>query len=254
MKKHQGQLIYSTKDEYGPLEVIDIHQRMRSLHFGNGTSQSAMLLYNPIPLLHKYTQALLTPLCWLDARRVLILGMGAGSISKFLHYHFKEIKLDVVELRKSVIDIAHEYFSLPPQDDRFTLYNMSAEAFIEQVSSSQKYDLIIIDLFLTSHKKTDITIDISDHYKTLLQLLTGNGSLSINLIGNKSQNYSGFNELKTLFGSHLYHINIENQNTILVAGKQAIGKPDGNFDFGYYEKKHQLPWRHYYNQLKNIDH
>ena len=251
-QKHQGQLIYSTKDNHGPLEVIDIHQRIRSLHFGNGTSQSAMLLYNPIPLLHKYTQALITPLCWMDARRVLILGMGAGSISKFLHYHFREIKLDAVELRKSVIDIAHEYFSLPQEDERLTIHNMGAEDFIEQAGPEAQYDLIIVDLFLTSRKNTDITIDITDQYKKLFNMLNPHGCISINIIGDSCQDYSGLEQLKVLSDNNINSINIENRNTILITGKQPVSKTGENFDFAYYEKKHQLPWRHYYNQLKNI--
>ena len=249
MKKHPGNLIYNSKDEFGSLEVIDIQQRIRSLHFGNGTSQSAMFLYNPIPLIHKYTQALLTPLCCIDAKRVLILGMGAGSIAKFLAYHFKHIELDVVELRAEVINIAKAYFSLPNESENFTIHNTSAEDFIQ--SNQEQYDLIIVDLFLTTTKNTDLIADIANSYPKLSTMLSADGFLSINIIGSEYNRYSGFEILDKTFKHNLYSIDVEKQNTILIAGEKTLEKKT-DFDFSRYEKKHQLPWRHYFNTLNKI--
>jgi len=249
MKKHSGNLIYSSKDAFGSLEVIDIQQRIRSLHFGNGTSQSAMFLYSPIPLIHKYTQALLTPLCGIQAKRILILGMGAGSIAKFLEHHFKEIKVDVVELRAAVINIAKEYFSLPNESENFIIHNISAQDFIQQ--NNNQYDLIIVDLFLTTTKKTDTTIDIASSYTKLSHMLSTQGFLSINLIGSDYQRYSGYESLCEIYQHNLYYIDIEKQNTILIAGRHTLEK-NIDFDFSRHEKKHQLPWRHYFNTLNKI--
>ena len=70
--KYGGQLIYSTRDNYGPIEVIDFKQTLRSLHFGNATQQTGMFLYNPNILIHKYTQAMLTSLCWHIPKNILL--------------------------------------------------------------------------------------------------------------------------------------------------------------------------------------
>ncbi len=249
MKNHSGNLIYNSKDEFGSLEVIDIQQRIRSLHFGNGTSQSAMFLYNPIPLIHKYTQALVMPLCCIKAKRVLILGMGAGSIAKFLHYHFKHIILDIVELRAEVINIAQNYFSLPNESASFTIHHTSAENFIQQ--ATHQYDLIIADLFLTTHNNADITVDIKPHLPQLANMLSTEGFISINLIGSDYKQYSGFDTLHKTLDYHLYALDIEKQNTVLIAGQQTLEKLN-DFDFVCQEKKHQLPWRHYVNSLQKI--
>ena len=40
-----------------------------------------MFFYNPNLLVHKYTQAMLTPLCWRLPENVLVLGVGGGSMS-----------------------------------------------------------------------------------------------------------------------------------------------------------------------------
>jgi len=249
MKKYNGQLIHNSQDAWGSLEVIDINQRIRSLHFGNGTSQSAMFLYNPIPLLHKYTQALLTPLCGIAAKRILILGMGAGSISKFIQHHFKDIKLDVVELRAEVIKIAQDHFSLPHETENFNIYNMPAEDFIAQCQ--HQYDLIIDNLFLTTKKNADLTVNISNSFEKLSYLLSADGFLSINLMGMQYPQYSGFEKLCEIFSHNISTINIEEQNTILIAGRQGLNK-NIDFDFSSLEKKHQLPWRYYFNALNKI--
>ena len=91
MKKYGGKLIYSTKDEFGPIEIVEFYNRMRSLHFGNKTQQTGMFLYNPVILIHKYTQAMLTPLAWQVPEKALMLGLGAGSIAKFLLHYYQHL-------------------------------------------------------------------------------------------------------------------------------------------------------------------
>ena len=83
-----GELIHQTSDEYGSIEVIDYMQKIRGLHFGNKTQQSASLLCNPYFLIHKYAQAMTLPICRLNVKRVLVIGLGAGSIVKYFYNYF----------------------------------------------------------------------------------------------------------------------------------------------------------------------
>jgi len=53
MSVYGGELIYQKTDQYGKIEVVDHQQKIRSLHFGNITQQSAMLLNNPFLLVHQ---------------------------------------------------------------------------------------------------------------------------------------------------------------------------------------------------------
>ena len=113
MKKYGANLLYQTTDEYGVIEVVDYKKIIRSLHFGNATQQSGMYLYNPVTLLHPYTQAMLSCTALQAPERVLILGVGGGSMIKFLLHHFHQVEIDAVELRQAVVDTAHDYFDLP---------------------------------------------------------------------------------------------------------------------------------------------
>ena len=108
--KYDGQLIYTSKDEFGPIDVVEYHQSIRSMHFGNRTQQSGMFLYNHVVLIHKYTQAMLTPLCWKKPENTLILGLGGGSLAKYLLHFYPDIKIDAVDLRTEVVKASQQYF------------------------------------------------------------------------------------------------------------------------------------------------
>src|SRR4029078_891221 len=47
-----------------------------------------------------------------DIRRVLLLGLGAGSIAVYLHRFVPEAAIDAVELDPGVIEVAKKYFGL----------------------------------------------------------------------------------------------------------------------------------------------
>jgi len=104
---------------------------------------------------------MMLPLCWLEPKRILVLGLGAGSIVKFLLSTFENVIIDAVELREAVYNIATQYFSLPEQDERLNVFIHSAQDWINKEHSRQ-YDLVIVDVFLTSETGEDQTIDIED--------------------------------------------------------------------------------------------
>ena len=251
MKKYGGQLIYSTRDKYGPLEVVEMQQVTRSLHFGNTTQQSAMFLYNPIVLMHKYTQAMLTPLSWIDAKHVLALGLGAASIPKFLLHHFKNITVDAVELRPSVIEIAQEYFSLPVDDHRLKLHVCPADDFITQHTISGAYDLILVDLFITLNEK-DINVDITANMQKLYDMLSPHGCLCINLLGEEYKKYKGLQKLMDVFDNRVYAMPVAKSNTILMVSRGSIPDIFNDIDFTTLELKYGLPFRQYFDQMVRI--
>lgn len=247
--KYGGQLIYATRDEHGPIEVVEIKQKLRSLHFGNKTQQAAMFLYNPVLLMHKYTQAMLTSLCWKTPEKVLVLGVGGGSIPKYLLHYFPTIDIDAVELRPVVTRIAHEYFSLY-KDERLHIQHDRAERFLNNTQHDSQYDLIIVDLFLTTREK-DISVDISEQFAQLDKLLTSDGILCMNVIGNNIASFHGLHEVRRVFGERLYSMAVDKSNIVLLVSNGEIPLED-NIDFTAREKRLDLPFRQYYDKLLHV--
>jgi len=247
-----GELIHQTSDSYGSIEVIDYQSIIRSMHFGNKTQQSASLLCNPFFLVHKYSQAMLLPLCWQRPSRVLVFGLGSGSIVKYLYNYFQDISIDAIELRKKVIDIASQYFCLPDQDDRLTINTDSVYDWLNKNDISEKYDLIIVDVFLTSKSGKDITVDISEHIDKVSELLTDKGVIVFNQLGSDYHLYPGFDAILKKFENHLYSIDIKSVNSILIATKDNIPDKIEDSIFEDMQSNYSLPCREYFDDLTPV--
>lgn len=217
-----GELIYQTSDDYGRIDVIDYMQQIRTLQFGNDIQQSACLLCKPNFLIHNYAQAMMLPLCWVNPKRILVLGLGAGSIVKFLLNTLENVIIDAVELRGAVYDIATEYFSLPEQSERLNIFIQSAQSWLDTKHKHQ-YDLIIVDIFLTSKTNEDPNINLRSSYQALYHLLTDKGIISINYLNaDNKKNYMLAPPLSSLFHQPFYFINVEDINLIFFASKSEI--------------------------------
>ncbi|VAW73151.1 hypothetical protein MNBD_GAMMA10-891, partial [hydrothermal vent metagenome] len=266
-----GELIHKGSDEYGSIEIVDFQQALRSLHFGNKTQQSAMLLSNPFILVHKYAQAMMLPLSWKKPERVLVLGLGSGSIVRYLYNYCPQLIIDAVELRGEVIALAREYFLLPEPDERLHIYNESAFDWLKthatvpspdepaqkgamQTESSPdfrpRYDMVFVDMFLTTEVGKDIAINVSSQLDALTHLLNPEGSLIINQLGDDILSYPGLDTLRANFPQQLHTINIESLNSILIASKGHV--PETLDEEGFYEVElnYMLPFRSYFKKLR----
>ncbi|MDQ2695423.1 MAG: hypothetical protein M3Z21_08605, partial [Pseudomonadota bacterium] len=105
MQRYGGTLVHCSRDAEGFIEVVD-QFGLRSLHFGNPTLQSRMRLADPAALMVDYTRAMLAPLLFIDPpATVLILGLGGGSLARFMLYHFPRCRVQVVERRAAVVEV-----------------------------------------------------------------------------------------------------------------------------------------------------
>ncbi len=149
--RYGGRLLHLGHDEYGSLEVVD-DGTCRSLHFGSEPKQSAMLTANPQHLCLSYTRAMTAALLFHEnPQRILLVGLGGGSLAKFLLHHYPAAQIDAVELRESVVAAAHDYFGLP-DDPRLHIEIADAAWFINHSDESRygEYDLIMVDAFVAA--------------------------------------------------------------------------------------------------------
>lgn len=142
----QRQLIYREQDHEGVIEIVD-DLLTRNLHFGNASRQSSMLLKEPHVLALDYTKVML--LIFLFApkppQRVLIAGLGGGSIAKFFLHHFAHCQVEVIECRPKMVEIARKYFALP-NVERLKIHLADATKMIPKLPA-KSYDTIVVDIF-----------------------------------------------------------------------------------------------------------
>jgi spermidine synthase len=182
MWKPSGVMVHSTRDEEGPVQVVDAYG-VRSLHFGTAPKQSSMSLADPDRLELAYVRAMLAGLLFApEPRRVLLLGLGGGSLAKFLLRHFPDCRLDAVESRPAVAAVARRFFGLP-EDPRLTLHFEDGSEFLcrQAESHSHVYDHLFIDIY--DHQGLSASAGRHDFFAAAARLLNPGGVLAINLWG-----------------------------------------------------------------------
>ena len=170
---------------------IDIREEggVRYLHFGTDWVQGAMRLRSPRALELPYTREMMASLLLRDApwpRRVLSIGLGAGSLAKFIHARLPDTMHTVVEIEPRVVAIAHSCFQLPREDERLAIHLADGLDFIAQTDDS--WDLILLDAY--DHDVRPGPLNTISFYASLREHLSDTGLLSINLF-NRSRRYDG---------------------------------------------------------------
>jgi spermidine synthase len=127
----------------GSVFVTEKHG-VRSLHVGSHTIQSSMRLSRPNDLELAYTRSMMGFLLFNPApRRVLMVGLGGGSLAKFVYHRLPETTVEVLEINPDVVAIARRYFQVPAGDDRLTVRVCDAAEFMEREGTG--YDAILVD-------------------------------------------------------------------------------------------------------------
>jgi spermidine synthase len=139
--------IHVQHDEEGPIEIVEeADGKLRSLQFGSPARQSTMFTARPHDLALEYTRSMAASLLFIDAPlRILVLGLGGGSLPKFFLHYFPSCRVDVVELRPAIIDVATRFFCLPIEDDRLQVIEADGLEFLFE-SPPACYDVVCIDL------------------------------------------------------------------------------------------------------------
>jgi spermidine synthase len=93
---------------------------VRSLHIGSDTVQSAMRIAAPNDLELSYTRSMMGFLLFYDRpNSVLMIGLGGGSVAKYVYHRMPWTTIRVIELSERVLTVARRYFAVPPDDGRF---------------------------------------------------------------------------------------------------------------------------------------
>ncbi len=186
--------IHTQTDEYGDVVVLD-DEDYRILSFTVGDEQSRQYKPEPHVLQHEYTQAMMLPCLFMQPKRVLMLGLGAGALLNALHHSVPGVRIEAVELRQSVIDIAKRYFRLA-QSKKIAIHCDDAVAFVKR-PLEKKVDLILTDLYTEQGMESaQICVDYLASCKAKLK---NTGWLVINCWGTSQQHADLFTYLNLAF-------------------------------------------------------
>lgn len=222
----QANVVHQEKSLYRNILVED-NGDLRCLKFNvksSKTQQSCYLKSQPQKLVFNYTKLLMTALLLNDKpQRILIIGLGGGTMSNTLGQLFPNSQIDNVEIDPAVIKVARDYFGFIEQN-KINTYSQDGRIFIKRaLLKKQQYDWIILDAFNGDY--------IPEHLMTqeFLQeakgLLSDNGILTANTFSlSKLYAYESAT-YKAVFGDFYQVKNKANSNRIIMVSKNGLGEP-----------------------------
>ena len=189
------------------------------LHFGSEWIQGAMRIARPYTLELEYTREMAACLLlrpdsdW--PRRVLQIGLGAGSLAKFWYRHRPETKQTIVEINPAVVFMAQQSFRLPTDEARIDIQIADGVAWMHQ-EQREKFDCIMVDGY--DHNARFGALGTEAFYRNCRARLSKRGLLVLNLFGRTHGYKKQIENLRTAFDDRVLALAaVEGGNAIAFA-------------------------------------
>lgn len=193
--------------------IVD-NGRRRFLHFDFGAIQSAMELGNPQRLALAYTRKMMAFLLFnRTPKRILLLGLGGGSLAKFCYGNLPDASLTAVELSQDVIALRNE-FGIPADNHRFRVIHDDGAAYISEPTHCK--DVILAD----ACDRRGIAADLAsvEFYRNARNRLSTDGVFVVNVCGDKDSNAAHLTKLGCAFDGELLSLQVQQDSNVIVFG------------------------------------
>ncbi|HBX35923.1 MAG TPA: spermidine synthase [Pseudohongiella sp.] len=146
----QRQVIHEERSQYRNVLVTEFNgQRCMLFNIHRGDmNQTCIDLRNPRRLVFNYTKMsfaglLINP----EPERILVAGLGGGTIPMVMRELYPEAEIDVLEVDQAVVNVAREFFGYR-EDEKHEVHVVDARVFIKRAGlRGDKYDYIVLDAF-----------------------------------------------------------------------------------------------------------
>jgi spermidine synthase len=153
---------------------------VRSLHIGSDTIQSSMRLARPNDLELAYTRSMMGFLLFApEPRRVLLVGLGGGSLAKFVYHRMPEVACEVLEISADVVSIARRFFQVPASDERLAIRVCDGGEYMARPGPA--YDAMLVDGY--DGDRLVEALSSREFYGACLKRLAPGGVVAVNLWG-----------------------------------------------------------------------
>jgi len=196
----------------GGLEVTE-ERGLRVLHLGSRAIQSAMRMNRPWDLELAYTRAMIGVLMFNPLPQdVLMIGLGGGSLAKFIRKQRPQTRITAVEIDPRVIAAARTHFELPPDDATLSVVEADGALYVRQHPGSA--DIILLDGFDAGNQVEALTTQT--FYAACRRALKPGGMLVVNLWGRDSEFAEYFARLTRAFDGEVGWLSVQNKPNVIV--------------------------------------
>ncbi|MCM8613462.1 fused MFS/spermidine synthase [Accumulibacter sp.] len=200
-------------------QSIEVSEKagVRYLHFSSDWVQGAMRIQRPNALELPYTREMMAGLLLRAApwpRDALLIGLGAGSLAKFIYHHLPATRITVVEIDPQVETVARLHFRLP--DDPLRLRVLIADGADHMLHADSRHDCILVDGFDGQARAG--ALDTLPFYQACRARLSESGLLVVNLLGRERGFAASAERIGLAFGGRsLLFPSCDKGNTIVFA-------------------------------------
>jgi spermidine synthase len=188
---------------------------VRTLHIGSDTIQSAMRLARPIDLELSYTRSMMGFLLFMPSpAEVLTIGLGGGSVAKFVYHRLPSARVRAVEVSPQVVAIARQYFYLPPDDARFEVITADGAEYVTR--SDVNADVLLVDGYDADAHAEELAS--RDFYAACRERLQTEGMLVVNLWGGDKSFATLLQRIDSTFQGATLCLPAERPGNIIVFG------------------------------------
>jgi spermidine synthase len=197
--------------DYDKPFIVDVRLR-RFLHFDFDAIQSAMDLVRPERLCLAYTRKMMAFLLFKRLpERILLLGLGGGSLARFCYRHLPQAQLTAVELNEHVLSLRHE-FQVPADDARFRVLHTDGAEYVAGLSSCK--DVILADA--CDRAGIAPQLDSMEFYWNAFRSLAPGGVFVANICGSPDARRSHLAKIREVFGEQWLTLPVRPDGSIVV--------------------------------------
>jgi spermidine synthase len=226
----------------------------RFLHFDLDAVQSVMQMEDPDRLCLAYTRKMMAFLLFNRApERILLLGLGGGSLAKFCYRRLHSASITAIEVNPDVIALREE-FLIPADDERFRVIRADGTAYVSQLIPRK--DVILADA--CDRVGVAPGLDAIEFYQNVRRCLSPQGVFVINVCGDMHSRAAHMLKIREVFGAQCLRLQVRpDGNVIVLAFREEPVEIDWNalettaadlkrrlgLDFPKYVRRIALDWK-----------
>lgn len=223
---------------------------IRQLHLGTGAIQSAMRVNRPWELELAYTRAMMGFLLFNpEPAEVLMIGLGGGSLAKFMRKHRPETRITAVEISPQVVAAARGHFALPEDDEYLSVIMGDGAEFVPAHPGCA--DVILLDGFDAGCQVENLAT--LDFYRACGRALKPGGVLVVNLWGRDPGFVTWFSRLVAAFEGQVAWLPVTGKSNVVAyaicdensAAKLSRAQPEnlaGTWGLDFAGFRRELRW------------
>lgn len=193
--------------------------KRRALRFTiDGSVQSEMRIDDPDALVNDYTRNMMGFLLFCpEPERVLLIGLGGGSLVKFCSRRLPSTHVTAVEIDANVIAL-REHFRIPPDGkDLRVVHGDGARYVADLVDLTQFPDVLLVD----AYDRNGISPSIAEYefLEHSRRILRGKGVFVMNLAAHESASAMQVERVRHVFGEPVIPVTVGwGGNMVVFAG------------------------------------